>query len=1124
MAAEDHSGDESLWYKDAVVYEVHVRSFYDSNGDGIGDLQGLMERLDYLKDLGVTAIWLLPFYPSPLKDDGYDITDYFDIHPDYGDLRTFRKLLKEAHAQGLKVITEMVLNHTSDRHPWFQKARRSKPDSVWRNFYVWSETPDRYRDARVIFKDFETSNWAWDPVARSYYWHRFYSHQPDLNYDNFHVQKAMMRVIDFWLGMGVDGIRLDAVPYLYEREGTNCENLPETHEFLKKLRAHVDGKFKNRMLLAESNQWPEDAAAYFGEGNECHMAFHFPLMPRMFMAVEMEDRFPVIDILDQTPRIPESCQWALFLRNHDELTLEMVTDEERDYMYRVYARDPRTKINLGIRRRLAPLLGNNRRKIELMFLLLFSLPGTPVVYYGDEIGMGDNYYLGDRNGVRTPMQWSPDINSGFSLANPQELYLPVIIDPQYHYEAVNVANQERDSSSTLWWLKQAIALRRRFKAFGRGGMKLLFPSNPKVMAFIRQYEEETVLVVANLSKYSQQTEIDLAEYAGFVPEEILSRNRFHEIEKQPYAVTLGPYDYYRFLLVQGKAAACVAGAGSMPSIEVKNWGRLLDERSRERLEAIFPNWLQCLGRIGAGRSLQKVRILEALPISRTAHLRESQDSHPSAHSHLLILEREYSEGPSDLYLQPLAFASGETEVKIQEKLPSSIIARFSIGAEKVIAFDGIHDEDLREDILQLILHGRRIKAQRGILISHREGESGKPSKPEGLASEIQKEGRETICLQFKDRFFLKLYRLPEEGGYQEAELTRYLTEKGFSGIPPFLGAIEYRRPRAEPLILGMLQSFVPNEGDAWKYTFDEAGRYSERVLSRKDGTKDLPKAPDSLLGKQAMPPLIREMLGGVLLELVQLLGRRTGELHLALASSEEPDFAPASFTAFQQKSLYQSMRVSATKTFQALGRRWKDLPEDARVDAEKILASEKAILNQMKKVMQRKLTGTRIRTHGNYHLGQLMYTGKDFFIFGFEGEPEHALIDRKLKRSPIMDLASMIMSLHLASYSALLKHASARKEDLPRLLPWEELWFRYVSGVFVSSYRKAVEGSGLLPEEDEELEELLFAFLLERFIIELGKSLDEPGSVIAPLKGLVFLLESMKSSTSMKGSLKKEHA
>ncbi|MEM2144075.1 MAG: maltose alpha-D-glucosyltransferase, partial [Candidatus Jordarchaeaceae archaeon] len=406
--------EDSFWYKDAIIYEVHVKSFFDSSGDGIGDFRGLIEKLDYLESLGITAIWLLPFYPSPLKDDGYDISDYFEIHPNYGTLNDFKEFLREAHKRGIRVIIELILNHTSDQHLWFQRSRRAKPGSPWRDFYVWSETQEKYKEARIIFKDFENSNWAWDPVAKAYYWHRFYSHQPDLNYDNPRVHEAIFHVIDFWLEMGVDGLRLDAIPYLYEREGTNCENLPETFEFLEKLRTHIDSKFKNRILLAEANQWPEDAVAYFGEGNRCHMAFHFPLMPRFFMAVQMEDRFPIIDIIEQTPLIPESCQWTLFLRNHDELTLEMVTDEERDYMFRIYASDPKARINLGIRRRLAPLLDNDRRKIELMNVLLFSFPGTPIIYYGDEIGMGDNYYLGDRNGVRTPMQWSPDRNAGFS--------------------------------------------------------------------------------------------------------------------------------------------------------------------------------------------------------------------------------------------------------------------------------------------------------------------------------------------------------------------------------------------------------------------------------------------------------------------------------------------------------------------------------------------------------------------------------------------------------------------------------------------------------------------------------------------------------------------------------------
>src|SRR5919108_2455827 len=490
--------DDPLWYKDAIIYEVHPRAFFDSDGDGVGDFGGLAQRLDYLQDLGVTVIWLLPFYPSPLKDDGYDISDYTDVHPSYGTLPDFREFLREAHARGLRVITELIVNHTSDQHPWFQRARRAKASSRWRNFYVWSDTPEEYKDARIIFKDFEPSNWSWDSVAKAYYWHRFYAHQPDLNYDNPEVRRAILHAVDFWLHMGIDGLRLDAVPYLYEREGTNCENLPETHAFLKELRRHVDRKFKNRMLLAEANQWPEDAVAYFGDGDECHMAFHFPSMPRLFMAIRMESRFPIIDILTQTPAIPETCQWALFLRNHDELTLEMVTDEERDYMYRVYAHDPHARINLGIRRRLAPLLGNDRRRIELMNALLFSLPGTPVIYYGDELRMGDNFYLGDRNGVRTPMQWSADRNAGFSRANPQRLYLPIIIDPEYHYEAVNVEAQQNNPHSLLWWMKRLIALRKRFKAFGRGTLEFLHPDNRKVLAFIRRFEDECVLVVANL--------------------------------------------------------------------------------------------------------------------------------------------------------------------------------------------------------------------------------------------------------------------------------------------------------------------------------------------------------------------------------------------------------------------------------------------------------------------------------------------------------------------------------------------------------------------------------------------------------------------------------------------------
>ncbi len=542
------AGDDPTWYKDAIVYQVHVRAFYDSDGDGVGDFRGLREKLDYLEELGVNAVWLLPFYPSPLKDDGYDIADHMAVHPAYGSMQDFQDFLKDAHGRGMRVITELVLNHTSDEHPWFQRARRAPSGSRWRDFYVWSDTLERYEEARVIFKDFESSNWAWDPVAGAYYWHRFYAHQPDLNFDNPEVHRALFRVVDFWLGMGVDGLRLDAAPYLYEREGTSCENLPETHAFLKGLRRHIDERFACRMLLAEANQWPEEAGAYFGEGDECHCAFHFPLMPRLFMSVHQEDRRPVVESLEKTLPIPDGCQWVLFLRNHDELTLEMVSEADRDYMYRVYATDTQMRVNEGIRRRLAPLVSNNRRRIELLNGLLFSLPGTPIMYYGDEIGMGDNIYVGDRNGVRTPMQWSGERNAGFSQANSERLYLPVVVDPEYNYSTVNVETLDGNRQSLLWWMRRLIALRKRYEAFGRGDTRFLHPDNRRVLAFVRSYRDETILVVSNLSRFVQYAELDLSGYAGKVPVELFGSTEFPRVTESPYFMILGPHSFYWFAL------------------------------------------------------------------------------------------------------------------------------------------------------------------------------------------------------------------------------------------------------------------------------------------------------------------------------------------------------------------------------------------------------------------------------------------------------------------------------------------------------------------------------------------------------------------------------------------------
>ncbi|MDB6075763.1 MAG: treS, partial [Verrucomicrobiaceae bacterium] len=672
-----------LWFKDAVIYELHVKTFQDGDGDGIGDFRGLLQRLDYFAELGITAIWLLPFYPSPLRDDGYDIADYYSVNPSYGTVEDFRLLLEEAHKRGLRIITELVLNHTSDQNPWFQRARHAPPGSAAREFYVWSDNPRKYKDARIIFKDFETSNWTWDPVAKSYFWHRFYSHQPDLNFENPEVHDELLRVIDFWLEMGVDGVRLDAVPYLYEAEGTNCENLPKTHDFLRKLRAHMDEKFEDRMLLAEANQWPEDAAEYFGNGDECHMEFHFPLMPRMFMALQMEDRFPIIDIMEQTPAIPEACQWAIFLRNHDELTLEMVTDEERDYMYRVYAQDPRARINLGIRRRLAPLLGNNRRKIELINSLLFSLPGTPIIYYGDEIGMGDNFYLGDRNGVRTPMQWSPDRNAGFSKANPQQLYLPAIIDPEYHYESVNVENQQKNLSSLYWWMRRLLKVRQQSSAFARGTIEFLHPVNAKVLAYIRRFEHEVILVVANLSRFTQCVELDLSAFAGQVPVEMFGRTRFPELKQTLTMITLSSHAFNWFSLMEtGEPSAATWAPRAMP--QHAEWSSTL---LRTIKHIILPAYLPLRRWFGG-----KGRVMRDIEITQNVALGWGT-------ARLLVVEASFADGTPESYLMPLAFARGEEAKRLQAEFPQVVLATFS---DDQILCDALYLPEFRSHLLHLI--------------------------------------------------------------------------------------------------------------------------------------------------------------------------------------------------------------------------------------------------------------------------------------------------------------------------------------------------------------------------------------------------------------------------------------
>ena len=1083
---------DPLWFKDAIVYELHVKTFYDSDGDGVGDFRGLIEKLDYLRELGVTTIWLLPFYPSPLRDDGYDIADYFDVNPSYGTLEDFRAFLDAAHARGLRVITELVINHTSDQNPWFQKSRKAAPGSPERNFYVWSDTPEKFKEARIIFKDFETSNWSWDPLAKAYYWHRFYSHQPDLNFDNPAVHDAVEKVCDFWLSMGVDGLRLDAVPYLYEREGTNCENLPETHVYLKRLRAHVDRKFPGRMLLAEANQWPEDAVAYFGDGDESHMSFHFPLMPRMFMALQMEDRFPIIDILDQTPPIPDNCQWAMFLRNHDELTLEMVTDEERDYMWRVYATDPTARINLGIRRRLAPLLANSRRKVELLNALLFSMPGTPIIYYGDEIGMGDNIYLGDRNGCRTPMQWSPDRNAGFSRANPQKLHLPVIIDPEYHYEAVNVDNQQKNFSSLLWWMRRVIAMRKNFKAFSRGSLEFLHPDNAKVLTFLRRYENETIIVVVNLSRFAQAVGLDLSRFNGCVPVEVFSRNRFPSIKKSPYVLTLGPHSHYWFVLQPQAESRRASKKRSVPTLAARrDLETLLAAGERARIETeILPRFIASCRWFGS-----KARTLRHIRVSEQSSIAPGPDA-----AQFWFVEVSYLDGPDEIYALPVKIATGDAARAISQSAPHAVIARFE-GNEETVLFDAVWDAAFREQVFRLMLDRQRAAAKNGHLIGS-VSQTFAPAVENIPSSNVIGGEQSNSSMLFENKFFLKLYRKLEQGVNPDVEITRFLTERAhFPNVPAFAGTIEYRRDKAEPSVVCVLQSAVPSEGDAWSLTLDAVGRYYERVLARKAD-----------LQKQVTPvgALLDELIGGVYPDKAKLLGQRTAEMHRALASaSDNPAFAPEPFNAMAQRSVYQTMRALIRRVFALLDKKIDNLPGNFRAEAKEVLAGEAEILAREKRLLDRKTNAAKIRIHGDYHLGQVLWTGKDFVILDFEGEPARPLSDRKLKRSPLRDVAGMMRSFQYAAYSALWQPAM-RVEDVPFLERWADLWYRQMSSVFLESYLATTADALFVPQNSDDLQVMLEAYLLDKAVYEIGYELNNrPDWVVIPIRGIKHILKSV---------------
>ncbi|MDY6893498.1 MAG: maltose alpha-D-glucosyltransferase [Chloroflexota bacterium] len=1107
--------DDPLWYKDAIIYELHVRAFYDSDGDGVGDFQGLTEKLDYLQDLGVTAIWLLPFYPSPFKDDGYDVSDYTSVHPTYGTLRDFRTFIREANYRGLRVITELILNHTSDQHQWFQRARRADPSSQERNFYVWSDTAEEFKEARIIFTDFESSNWTWDAIAKKYFWHRFYSHQPDLNFDNPLVKQAIFRVIEFWLRLGVSGLRLDAVPYLYEREGTNCENLPETHNFLKELRRHMDEQFKNRMLLAEANQWSEDAVTYFGEGDECHMAYHFPLMPRMFMAIRMEDRFPIIDILQHTPPIPQTCQWTLFLRNHDELTLEMVTDEERDYMYRVYAHDTQARINVGIRRRLAPLLNNDRKKIELMNVLLFTLPGTPVIYYGDEIGMGDNFYLGDRNGVRTPMQWSTDRNAGFSRTNPQRLYLPINIDPEYHYEAINVEAQQNNPDSLLWWMKRLITLRKRFKAFGRGSLEFLYPENRKILAFVRRYEDEIILVVANLSRSVQHTSLNLTEFNGMAPVEAFGQAEFPRIGEVPYSFTLSPYAFYCFS-IESRRSEMVdlwdkPAELALPTLTFAGeWKDLFKRGKGLMLESPLLSYIRKRRWFGGkGRRTRSMEIQDVITMP-----------YDTSEAHLVLLRIEYSEGEPETYLLPIAFALENRASQVINELPQAAIAHLKLrcedGEKDGVVYDALVEPSFRDNLLKAMARRRyHFKGEKGDLItSHTPTVFNKIyKKAQGSLESSLLSGEQTnTSVVYGDRFKLKLFRRLEEGVNPELEIGRFLTDKErFLNAPLVTGVLEYRnRKLRESVTLGILHTYVYNEGDSWNYTLDSLGRYFERVLSQTGVTAPLPVAKSLVdMSDEALPAIARESISEYLVS-AQLLGQRTAELHLALASdTENPNFVPEPLSVTYQRSLCHGMRGFASQVLQLLHQRLKQFPDETKVDAQKVLSHENTIMGRFQDLTKRKITGMRVRCHGDYHLGQVLYTGSDFVIIDFEGEPARHLGERRIKCSPLKDIAGMIRSFHYAAQVVLHGKATTvvRPEDLPVLEEWARAWYLWVSATFLKSYLESMADAPILPRSREGVKVFLDAYLLDKAMYEINYELNNrPGWVGLPLQGIVQLV------------------
>ncbi len=1045
--------NDPLWYKDAVIYQLHVKSFFDANNDGIGDFAGLMDKLDYIADLGVTAIWLLPFYPSPRRDDGYDIAGYSDVSADYGTMDDAKAFIQAAHDRGIRVITELVINHTSDQHPWFQAARKAPPGSPERDFYVWSDDDKLYSGTRIIFLDTEKSNWTWDDEAGAYFWHRFYSHQPDLNFDNPKVIEEVLSVMHFWLDLGVDGLRLDAIPYLIERDGTSNENLPETHAVLREIRADLDAHYPDRMLLAEANMWPEDTQQYFGEdGAECHMAFHFPLMPRMYMAVAQEDRFPITDIMRQTPEIAPDNQWAIFLRNHDELTLEMVTDAERDYLWNTYAADKRARINLGIRRRLAPLMERDRRRIELMNALLLTMPGTPVLYYGDEIGMGDNIFLGDRDGVRTPMQWSVDRNGGFSRADPPSLALPAIMDPLYGFQAVNVEAQERDRHSMLNWIKRMLAVRREYQAFGRGAQRFLRPANRKVLAYLREHGDDTILCVANLGRTAQAVELDLAEFEGRVPVELLGSTAFPRIGQLPYLLTLPPYGFLWFRLSIAEEAP--GWSTTSPAAEIERYTFVLRPEladimvgaNRSVLERdVLPSYIphrRWFG--GKDERIGETRLLRATPMGDDLLLGE--------------VEVMTAKGAAT-YTLPLGIAwEGEVHGPFATNLA---LARVRRGRTVGLLTDGFALAGFAEAVVGALRDNRTIVTDVGELrYEALPGFDIEPdAKPEWLAAE---QSNSTLVLE--QRAVLKLLRKVAPGIHPDVEMVRYLSDNGFGNVPPMLGTVK-RVEDGEESLLMLAQRFVYNQGDGWQWTMG--------VLERLAGEPEWTFANYENFATN--------------------LGRRLAEMHAVLArETDQADFAPEPMTTEQADKLGGRISGQVDRALESLRDRSLGA-DDTDAIAGWLHEDRQALMDRIRQVVRRAVDRPRTRIHGDLHLGQVLVTGSDVMIIDFEGEPTKPMAERRAKDLAVRDVAGVLRSFDYAAAVAERNRPAVAEREEQRTGERYARFAAQARDAFMAGY----QGEETAPDP------LLDLFVLEKAAYEVAyEAANRPDWIGVPAHGL----------------------